>query len=220
MASDTSEEGSVDGAQPAGQTSDGSGAFQLYATQQFAEPYWPLGLCIAWVMERKEERAIATFVERLIGSGSVALECWPECRSALQRGLAGGEVTASGLQDGVRIEIPPRDWIDLSIRQHGPYEEVWRATSRKDLSVYRIAKKQMLERWPVQATTQKDASEKLCLEALKALMMAAPRNPTPKRELIKRFPTVSRRAFDRIFSQASEETECSAWRRGGRRRRG
>jgi hypothetical protein len=213
-------ERSVDRAEAAGQTSDGSGAFQLYATQQFAEPYWPLGLCIAWVMERNEERAIATFVARLIGSGSVTLERWPEARSALQRGLAGGEVTASGLQGEVRVEIPPRDWIDLNIRQHGLYEEVWRATSKKNLSVYRIAKKQMLEQWPVQVTRQKDESEKLCLEALKTLMMAAPRKPTPKRELIKRSPTVSRRAFDRIFSQASKESGCLAWRRGGRRRRG
>ena len=201
-----------------------------YAREQWNEPYWPIGLCIAWVIERDKDRAIGTFARRLTGDGSIAIEGWPIAREELKRGLGAGDIAASGLarRDEIRVQIEPTEWIDLRIQQRGPYDEIWRATSRNDLlSVYwmaRVAAKQMLERWPAQSPAMRRSLERAeagrhCLVALKVRMSAEADNPVPKATLRQQFPDVSGRAFDRLYSQASGETGCAAWSKGGRRRR-
>ena len=66
---------------------------------------------------------------------------------------------------------------------------------------------------------EKQQRERACLTALMERMRADPNVPVPKKELWPDFPGISERAFDRLFSHASRETDCAAWSRAGRRRR-
>jgi hypothetical protein len=66
---------------------------------------------------------------------------------------------------------------------------------------------------------EKQEPERACLKTLIERMRADPNNPIPKAELRKDFPGISERAFDRLFSYASQETGCAAWSKAGPRRR-
>jgi hypothetical protein len=64
----------------------------------------------------------------------------------------------------------------------------------------------------------KAENERACKEALMERMRANPNAPITKEELQQDFPKISGRAFDGLFSQASLETGCVAWRKAGRRK--
>jgi len=69
---------------------------------------------------------------------------------------------------------------------------------------------------------QKDAAgkgekEKDCKTALMERMRASPEDPVTKKKLKPEFPDVSGRAFNRLYSQAVDETGCLAWSERGRR---
>jgi hypothetical protein len=66
---------------------------------------------------------------------------------------------------------------------------------------------------------EKQQREQACLTALMERMRADPNDPISKGKLRKEFPWISKRAFGRLFSQASRESGCLAWGKAGRRRR-
>jgi hypothetical protein len=68
-------------------------------------------------------------------------------------------------------------------------------------------------------TREKQEQEQASLKALMDCMRADPNDPVPKGKLREDFPGITERAFDRLFSHASRETDCAAWSKAGRRRR-
>ena len=77
--------------------------------------------------------------------------------------------------------------------------------------------------WPAATPATKRARDKregesACLHAVKERMRANPSDPIAKEKFRLEFPGVTKRAFDRLYSQAVRETRCSAWSKAGRRR--
>jgi hypothetical protein len=68
-------------------------------------------------------------------------------------------------------------------------------------------------------TREKQQREQACLTALMDCMRADPNDPVSKGKLQEEFRWISKRAFGRLFSQASRESGCLAWSKAGRRRR-
>jgi hypothetical protein len=123
----------------------------------------------------------------------------------------------------------------MRIQQRAPYDEVRGADGQIAYRDVRIAAARIREEWPDEtlaaerpekqeskATTAariKQERENACLEALKERMRANPNDPVAKEKLRQDFPGFSARAFNQLFSQASRETGCVAWSKGGPRRR-
>jgi hypothetical protein len=200
-----------------------------YAREQLQEAYWPIGLCIAWVLKRSHDEASEAYAHHRVGIGLAPIAGWTDARTALIRALAAGEVVALGIRpdNDQRIQISAAEWIDLRIRQRGMYDEIWRATSRNDQSIVyrdvRIGAQKMQARWPLQTHATKAAFERReaeLLEKLKTRMLESRDKPTrTKKELMQEFPNVSKRAFGRLYTQSSFETGSVAWSKGGRRLR-
>ncbi len=80
----------------------------------------------------------------------------------------------------------------------------------------------MRHRWrpetqAMKTVRERKAIERACLSALIERMRKSPNDPVPKKELKPQFRGVSARAFERLYSQAVQESGCLAWGKGGRR---
>jgi hypothetical protein len=151
---------------------------------------------------------------------------WAEAQTELVRALEAGQVEALGArpEESERTPIRREEWIDLRIVQRGPYDEIKRPDGTIAYRDVRIEAAKIRERWrpeteAMRTVRERRASERACLAALIERMKEAPGNPVPKGELKPLFPDVSRRTFDRLFSQATRDSGCVAWSMGGRRRR-
>jgi hypothetical protein len=209
---------------------EGLPAILTYARQQEGSGFWPLGLCIAWVLGRELSQAAEIFARHRAGMehgpGS-----WPEALDEVVRGLQAGTLVAVGIRTAtdVRVWIPTIEWLDLSIVRRGFYNEVWRLDARGKLSPayydVRIVAKQMRKEWPAETAAKKRARERLdtecaCFENLKQRMREKPNEPVAKKTLAREFhPAISERAFNRCYAQAVRETGAVAWTKAGRRRR-
>ena len=198
-----------------------------YALGQIDEPFWPIGLCIAWVRGRGKSKAALFFARRMVFGEARPSKDWADARTMLLRALAGSRVSALGLrsQDEQRVSIRALEWIDLRIEQRGLFDEV---RDRDGLMIayrdVRIAAESMRQEWPAETAAAKRAREKLdaervCLEALKQRMTEKPNEPVAKKTLVREFPAISGRALDRCYARAARETGAVAWSKAGRRRR-
>jgi hypothetical protein len=198
-----------------------------YALGQIEDPFWPIGLCIAWAHGREKSKAALFFARRMVFGEARPSKEWADARTTLRRALAGGRISALGLrrQDRKRVSIPALEWIDLRIEQRGLFDEV---TDRDGLMIayrsVRIAAESMRQEWPAETAAAKKAPEKLdgesaCLEALKQRMREKPNEPVAKKTLAREFSDISERALDRCYSRAARETSAVAWAKPGRRRR-
>src|ERR1700677_4915158 len=202
------------------------GATMIYAQRLSEEPFWPIGLCVAWVRGRDALEVVGLYAQHHLGMGVIPVDGWVDARTSLLRALAAGKIGATGVghEGGRRISIPGHEWIDLRIQQRGSYDEVRRTDGPIAYLDVRIAAAAMKMEWPAAtpATNRahdKQEGESAFLHAAKERMLASPNNPIAKQKLLRELPKVSERAFDRLYSQAARETGCVAWSKAGRRRR-
>jgi len=205
---------------------EGRSVATAHARQQLDGPYWPIGLCVAWVLGLDPSTAADLYAEHRLGMELLPLDGWAEARTTLLPALAGGGIEALGVhpEESVWASIPARDWIDLRIMQRGPYDEVRRADGSIAYRDVRIEAATMRRQWrpetqALKTVHERRANEKACLSALIERMRKTPSDPVPKMELKPLFPGISARAFDRLYSQAVQQSGCLAWSKGGRRSR-
>ena len=68
----------------------------VFARRQSDKPFWPLGLCIAWVMRHDLVQAVKLFARRRLGLQYDRDE-WATARTKLQNRLGEGRIQAFGL---------------------------------------------------------------------------------------------------------------------------
>jgi hypothetical protein len=200
------------------------GAPVARARQRSEDPFWPVGLCIAWVLGRGRSEAVELYARHRVGLGVREVDGWREAQTAVLRALASGRIKASGFrpQDGVRVPVQAYEWIDLSILQRGHDDEARRLDGSIAYSDVRIEASEIRQEWRIETPAaktvrEKRAAEKACLSRLIERMRETPNHPIPKSKLMPQFPGVSERTFDRLFSEAARESGCVAWSMGGRR---
>ena len=135
----------------------------VFGRRQSDKPFWPLGLCIAWVMSQDLVHAVKLFARRRLGLQYDRDE-WATARTKLMNRLGEGRIQAFGLtpRERKRIEISAVEWMDLWITQRGAYEEVRHEGRSFAYHDVRIAAAQMCELWcskgPPSAPDQEAAS--------------------------------------------------------------
>jgi hypothetical protein len=202
-----------------------TGATIVYARRQLQGTYWPIGLCIAWIMSADPDAAVVLYARHRVGTELTSVDGWGEAQMKLVRELEAGQVEALGMRSkrGERIAIARYEWIDLRIVQRGPYDEIRRPDRSLAYRDVRIEAATIRKIWPPEAPAMKTvrkriANENACRAALVLRMKETPNAPIPKRMLKPQFPDVSKEAFDRLYSEAARESGCAAWSKGGRRR--
>jgi hypothetical protein len=202
----------------------GMGAMMIYARRVSEDPFWPIGLCVAWVRGRDAPEVARLYAQHRLGIGVIPVDGWVNAETSLHFALATGKIGATGVghEGGRRVSIPAPEWIDLRIQQRGSYDEVRRAEGPIAYLDVRIAAAVMKMEWPAATPATNRArdqqeNERACLEALKERMRANPNDPVPKKKLRLEFPEVSGRAFHQTFRQAVREAQCFAWSSAGRR---
>jgi hypothetical protein len=223
----------------------GMGVAKKYADKLIGDSFWPIGLCVAWVLGGDPSEAAQLYARHRLGMGVIHVDDWVRARTSLLRALTAGKIEALGVRpdDDQRVSIPAHEWIDLRIQQRGPYDEVGRADGSIAYRDVKVASEGMRAEWLAPEAAKAEApgkqeseavepppetlatnrardkaeSKNGCLEALKERMRANPNDPVPKRKLRLEFPEVSGRAFHQQFRQAVRETRCFAWSRAGRR---
>jgi hypothetical protein len=107
----------------------GMGVTKKYADKLIGDPFWPIGLCVAWVPGGDPSDASQLYARHRLGMGVIHVDGWVGARTSLLRALAGGKIEALGVRpdDNQRVSIPAHEWIDLRIQQRGPHDEVGRA---------------------------------------------------------------------------------------------
>ena len=223
----------------------GMGAMMVYAQRLSEDPFWPIGLCVAWVLGGDPSEATQLYARHRLGNGVIHVDGWVGARTSLLRALTAGKIEALGVRpdDDQRVSIPAHEWIDLRIQQRGPYDEVGRADGSIAYRDVKVASAGMRAEWPAPEAAKAEApdkqeseaverpaetpamkrardrheNERACQEALMERMRANPNDPVPKGKLRLEFPEVSGRAFHQLFRQAVRETRCFAWSKAGRR---
>jgi hypothetical protein len=216
-----------------------------HADKLMGDPFWPIGLCVAWVLGGDPSEAAELYARHRLGMGVIHVDGWVRARTSLLRALTGGKIEARGVRpnDDQRVSIPAHEWIDLRIQQRGPYDEVGRADGSIAYRDVKVASAGMRVEWLAPEAAKAEAPQKqeseaverpaetpamtragdqrendlACLESLKERMRANPNAPVPKKKLRLEFPEVSGRAFHQLFRQAVRETRCFAWSKAGRR---
>ena len=97
-----------------------------YALDATRNPYWPIGLCISWILTRELDAAAKRYARHRLWAEARSADGWSDALKVLVRRLAVGELEAVGLGcgDERRAVIPAFEWLDLRIVQRGPYDEV------------------------------------------------------------------------------------------------
>jgi hypothetical protein len=85
----------------------------VFARRQSDKPFWPLGLCIAWLMSQDLVQAVKLFARLRLGLQYDRDE-WATARTKLMNRLGEGRIQAFGLppRERKRIEISAVEWMD------------------------------------------------------------------------------------------------------------
>jgi hypothetical protein len=206
--------------------SDGLRVLIEFGRQAIDDAFWPFSLCVAWILTRDREAAVQRYAEHRCG---VRTESdWRGAQQSITEALLTGAVEAHALDGGslqaVRRTIPPPAWIDLRLKQRGLYDEIWHRGGTLAYRDAQIDARRILQHWPRLDGANAKVADKLSLHAacqaeLERLMRASPNDPVPKPKLLPEFPGVKPDAFDRLFSQAVQNTQAHAWSAPGRRRK-
>ena len=190
-----------------------------YALEATRNPYWPIGLCISWILTRELDAAAKRYARHRLWTEGWSADGWSDTLKALVRRLATGELEAVGLGcgDDQRAPIPALAWLDLRIVQRGPYDEVRRSNGAEAYRDVKLLAQRVCELWPAMTRARESAATKRkaetqCLEALKRRMQADPDHPIPKAKLRPEWPDVSQRTFDRLHGQAARDAADRAAR--------
>ncbi len=209
------------------------GATREYARRRTRSSYWPVGVCISWLLTRDLDEAVRRYARHQHWGEARADDDWGGARERLIEALKAGQLEAAGLpaEGGERLSIPALDWFDLRIVRRGPYDEIRDRDGEIAFRDVQILAERVRELWPARTQARRAALsrqelEAQFLEALKARMRANPDVPMPKARLWREFEekgpefrNVSKRARDRLFTQAARETGANAWSAPGARPR-
>jgi hypothetical protein len=201
-----------------------TGSATAYAREKSEEPFWPIGLCVAWALRPDVSEAIVLYARHRVGLGVRKVDGWREAQAMLLRALVDARIKASGLRpnEGKRVFVPALEWIDLSIVQRGQFDEVKRPDGSIAYRDVRIEAAELRREWQPETAAARTlreqmAREKDCLNALIERMRENPNDPVPKWVLVTQFPGLSERTFGRLYSQAARDGGSGAWVKGGRR---
>ena len=209
---------------------EGMKVTKTYALERSKDPFWPIGLCVAWVLGRDPSKATRIYARHRLGIGVIHVKGWIDARTSLLRALAAGKIEALGVGDGRRVSIPAQEWINLRIQQRGSCDEVAHGDGSIAYRDVRVASAKMRDEWPVREAAKDQApeqqkseaveppaetpamkeardrqeNERACLNALMERMSADPDVPVAKEKLRQDFSKISERAFDRtLFTSQS-----------------
>jgi len=65
------------------QMEEGKGVATAHARQQLDRPYWPIGLCVAWVLGPDPTTAADLYANHRLGTELLPLDGWAEARTTL-----------------------------------------------------------------------------------------------------------------------------------------
>lgn len=195
------------------------------AASDYNEVNWTLADTIKWIAERTQ-----TAVNRLSIHEAAAERAVGELQQALER----GEIRASGTTsaDPLPRELRPETWgiHEMCLRDDGhllwPIVVHHRTEDQHVLDV-RLRRRDVLQSWPPfghspAGPVSTQGRETACKRWL-AAMMSADRDKPPAKKAVRdeastKFPGLAKRAFDRAWTAAIEDTGADAWGAPGRRR--
>ena len=67
---------------------EGMGAMMIYAQRLSDDPFWPIGLCVAWLLGRDRPEGVRLYARHRLGIGVIPVVGWADARTSLLRGLA------------------------------------------------------------------------------------------------------------------------------------
>lgn len=197
-----------------------------YIKTLMEHPFWPIGLCIAWILKRQVEDAAERWRQHRMWSEVGFSDGWPDARDQLRKSLLGDEVNAVGVcqRDSLRVKIPAMEWLDLRLQQVGNRDVAYGLDEKPRYDSIQIQTKQILELWPAPSTAERKvrlnvAAETACRKELIAMMRAAPQQPIAKSVLKANFRDLGQNAFNRAFTNAVADASTPAWRAAGRRKK-
>jgi hypothetical protein len=187
----------------------------------FGDTMWTLGDVARWVLERTPQA---------VNGLSIDEEKLPEALNGIHDALVKGEIAAwsATINDPVPRELPSATWsvFDFAFEERDGliYVHTFPISGTVDerpLKDLRFNSVDIRRRWPgaepVPLPPTTIAAETECRRWLSREMSAAPDRPRPKSRLLAeattRFPTLSRRGFDRAISQ----TGATKWSKAGQR---
>ena len=190
----------------------------------YEDLHWPLSSVLKWIAGRTPEA-----VDRLSIDEEAAEEAVVQLQAALERGEIAA--TASTAVDPIPRPLPPNTWgryqVCLADNGHLLWPRVLHdPTEREDLLNVQLTRADVIRNWPSAeapeavppSTAAKEAS---CRAWLAQKMRDEPDRPRAKAEVsteaLRRFPGLAKRAFDRAWSRAIEDTQAARWRSPGRR---
>ena len=71
-----------------------------HAFELTPNPYWPIGLCISWILTRELDAAAKRYARHRLWSEARSADGWSDALKVLVRRLAAGELEAVGLGCG------------------------------------------------------------------------------------------------------------------------
>src|SRR5271166_5413581 len=77
---------------------EGRSVATAYARQQLEGPYWPIGLCVAWVLGPDPASAEDLFARHRLATDLRPIDGWAEARTTLVRALEAGRMEARGIR--------------------------------------------------------------------------------------------------------------------------
>jgi hypothetical protein len=146
----------------------GMGVNKKYADKLIGDAFWPIGLCVAWVLGGDPSEAAQLYARHRLGMGVIHVDDWVRARTSLLRALTGGKIEARGVRpdDDQRVSIPAHEWIDLRTQQRGPHDEVGRADGSIAYRDVKVASAGMRAEWPAPEAAKAEAPEKQESEAV------------------------------------------------------
>jgi hypothetical protein len=193
-------------------------------TPAFSEPMWTLGDVARWIVERTPQA---------VDGLSIDEEKLPEALTEIQDALVKGQIAAwsATTREPVPRELPAATWSiyvlafeeknglihTCIVHSAGPPD----ARPLKDL---RFKSVEVRHHWPGAESISPPttvAAQTECRRWLSREMSASPDRPRAKAqvraEATKRFPKLSKRGFERAWSQAITETGAEKWSKAGPR---
>jgi hypothetical protein len=179
----------------------------------YEEPHWSLGSALKWIAERSSEA-----VDRL----SIDEEAAQAAVIALHQALERGEIhaTAATAADPIPRRLPPETWGTYQVCLEDDGRLLWPrvlhdSTERGDLLNVQLRRADVIQHWPpagpAEATPPSTAAkEAACRGWLTQMISENPHTPRPKGAVLAeatcQFPGLTKRAFDRAWSRAIEDT--------------
>lgn len=196
---------------------------RLFIDHKLSEAYWPIELCIAWVITGSKPGAAAAWLSlRFETEGH---SDWVVAEAALLGDLRAGNLTAEAADvQGERRPLTEIEWRNLKLKRVGAHYQAHSPTGQHQFRDIQLNASKLQKRHPgpsvaMLSRTTSIAAENAAKRVLIKSMKENPQFPTSKAELLRQsdFCQLSKRAFDRAYSAAVLEADAPAWGAAGRR---